>query len=260
MQRSSATTVPYSSARAQAHLLLPVALFGALGGCATHTPHDPLEPMNRVIYRFNDGVDNVLMRPVAEGYRAVLPAFVRTGLSNVFANASDVSVALNNLLQGKPAHAASDVGRVLVNTTVGVAGFFDVATRFGLERHDEDFGQTLGRWGVGDGPYLVLPLLGPSNLRDAVGRVVDATTDPLAYVSKVRVRNSLRGTRAVDQRADLLDASKILATAALDPYDFVREAYLQRRRNRVHDGEPEATPTPTPQALRRWLPAGLRPE
>ena len=216
-------------------LLLPLAL---LGGCATNSPRDPLEPVNRAIYGFNDGVDNAIIRPVATGYRAVLPAAVRTGISNVFANVNDVVVSLNNLLQGKVVNAVSDVGRVLVNSTIGVAGIFDVATQFGLEKHNEDFGQTLGWWGIGDGPYLVLPLLGPSNLRDALARSVDYRADPITYVRSMRLRNSLWGVRALNQRADLLDTSKILETAALDPYEFLRDAYLQRRRSLVYDGAP----------------------
>ncbi len=216
-------------------LLLPLIV---LGGCATNSPRDPLEPMNRAIYSFNDGVDTALIQPVAKGYRAVLPMFVRTGVSNVFANINDVLIALNNLLQGKLVNAVSDVARVLINTTIGVAGFFDVATHFGLEKHNEDFGQTLGYWGVGDGPYLVLPILGPSNLRDTVARFVDYRTDPITYVRSMRLRNSLWGTRALSQRADLLDTSKILEVAALDPYEFLRDAYLQRRRSLVYDGAP----------------------
>jgi phospholipid-binding lipoprotein MlaA len=209
-----------------------------LGGCASTHPRDPLEPMNRAIYSFNDSVDNALFKPVAEGYRAVLPQFARTGVSNFFSNINDVLVALNNLLQGKVLNAVSDVGRVVINSTIGIAGFLDVATHFGLEKHNEDFGQTLGRWGVGDGPYLVLPFLGPSNLRDAVSRAVDFRTDPLTYVRSMRLRNSFWGTRALNDRANLLDASKILETAALDPYEFTRDAYIQRRRNLIHDGSP----------------------
>ena len=217
-------------------LLLPLMLLG--GGCSTTNPRDPLEPMNRVVYSFNDAVDTALIRPVAEGYRAVLPQFLRTGVANVFSNINDVLIALNNLLQGKFIDAISDVGRVVINSTAGIAGFFDVATHFGMEKHNEDFGQTLGYWGVGDGPFLMLPLVGPSNLRDAAARMVDYRTDPITYVRSMRLRNSLWGTRALSQRADLLDTSKILETAALDPYEFLRDAYLQRRRNLVHDGAP----------------------
>ncbi len=210
-----------------------------LGGCAsTGNPRDPIEPMNRAIYTFNDGLDNLLLKPAAEGYRALLPQFVRTGVSNFFANINDILIALNNLLQGKFLNAASDVGRVLVNSTVGLLGVIDFATDFGLEKHNEDFGQTLGYWGIGDGPYLVLPFFGPSNLRDAVGRFVDYKTDPITHVDPNRDRNILWGTRVVSQRSELLETSKILETAALDPYEFVRDAYLQRRRNLVYDGSP----------------------
>ena len=159
-------------------------------------------------------------------------------MHNVFANINDVIIALNNLLQAKFLNAVSDTGRIVVNTTVGLLGVFDVATELGLEKHDEDFGQTLGYWGLGDGPYLVLPILGPSSLRDSVGVFVDYKTDPLTYVDPNHDRNILWGVRAVNRRSELLDASKILETAALDPYQFVRDAYLQRRRSLVYDGSP----------------------
>lgn len=210
-----------------------------LGGCAsTGNPRDPFEPLNRGVYHFNDGVDTVLLRPVAEVYRGALPQFIRTGVSNFYSNINDVVVALNNLLQGKFLNAASDVGRVVVNTTVGVLGVFDAATHVGLEKHDEDFGQTLGYWGIGDGPYLVLPFLGPSSARDTVGLVGDIYAWPITYVDDDTTRWVLIGVRFVSLRADLLEASKILETAALDPYVFVRDAYLQRRRNLVYDGNP----------------------
>ncbi len=216
-------------------LLLPLLL---AGGCATTSPHDPLEPVNRAIYRFNDAVDTALIRPLAEGYRAVLPSFVRTGISNFFSNINDVLIALNNLLQGKVAMAASDTGRVLINTTAGVGGLFDVASKMGLEKHNEDFGQTLGFWGIGDGAYLMIPFMGPSSVRDSLGRFVDAKGDPVGYLNDIPWRNSLWGLRTVNQRAELLDTSKILETAALDPYEFLRDGYLQRRRNLVYDGSP----------------------
>jgi phospholipid-binding lipoprotein MlaA len=210
-----------------------------LGGCAsTGNPRDPLEPINRGIYKFNDGVDSLLVKPGAEFYRFVVPEFMRTGVSNFFSNVNDVIVALNSLLQGKLTQAGSDVARLIVNSTVGVLGLFDVATEIGLEKHNEDFGQTLGYWGIGDGPYLVLPLLGPSSARDAVGWVGDFYAWPITYLEPQRDRQALIAFRFVTARADLLEASRILETAALDPYEFVRDAYLQRRRNLVHDGKP----------------------
>lgn len=229
--------------RALRRLLTVCTLAGLmlLGGCATTgtgDPRDPLEPMNRAIYTFNDGVDTVLLKPIAEVYTAILPDFVRTGISNFFANINDIIIALNNLLQGKVGNAFSDVGRIMINTTVGVLGVIDVASELGLEKHDEDFGQTLGYWGIGDGAYLVLPFLGPRTVRDTVGLVGDVYSDPMAYIDPVRDRNAAWGLRFVSRRAELLSASKVLETAALDPYDFMRDAYLQRRRNQVYDGNP----------------------
>jgi phospholipid-binding lipoprotein MlaA len=218
-----------------------------LGGCAsTGNPRDPFEPLNRGIYHFNDGVDTVLLKPAAEVYRGVLPQFVRTGVSNFYSNINDVIVALNNLLQAKFLNAVSDVGRIVVNTTAGVLGVLDVATHIGLEKHDEDFGQTLGYWGIGPGPYLVIPLLGPSSVRDAIGRFVDFKTDPITYVDPSRDRNILWGVRFVNRRSELLETSKILETAALDPYEFLRDAYLQRRRSLVYDGSPPPDKDDTP--------------
>jgi phospholipid-binding lipoprotein MlaA len=210
-----------------------------LGGCATTgDPRDPLEPMNRAVYKFNDEFDKAIARPVAEAYRHFVPPVVRTGIDNFFSNINDVLVALNNALQGKIPDAINDVGRVVVNTTLGVLGFRDVATELGVPKNNEDFGQTLGRWGFRDGPYILLPILGPSSVRDTFGWAGDIYTSPLVGVDNVRWRNSLIGVRFVTVRADLLEASNILETAALDPYEFVRDAYLQRRRNLVHDGNP----------------------
>ena len=252
--------------------LRAVALCGAvslllLGGCAsTGNSRDPLEPLNRGIYKFNDGVDKVLIKPAAEFYRWALPQFMRTGVSNFFSNLNDVIVALNDLLQGKLTMAASDVGRILLNSTVGLLGFYDAATEVGLEKNYEDFGQTLGYWGIGDGPYLVLPLLGPSNARDTVGWVGDYYAWPVSYLESNRTRNILIAVRFVTVRADLLEASRILETAALDPYEFVRDAYLQRRRNQVYDGKPppdeddfESDPKPKPKAAEPAPPAPAEP-
>ena len=235
------------SDRCRAGVVALLVALTLLGGCAsTGNPRDPFEPLNRGIYHFNDGVDTVLLKPAAEVYRGVLPQFVRTGVSNFYSNINDVIVALNNLLQGKFLNAASDVGRIVVNTTVGVLGVLDVATHIGLEKHDEDFGQTLGYWGIGPGPYLVIPLLGPSSVRDAIGRFVDFKTDPLTYVNPTRDRNVLWGVRFVNRRSELLETSRILETAALDPYEFLRDAYLQRRRNLVYDGSPPPDKDDTP--------------
>ena len=212
---------------------------GVLGGCAsTNDPRDPLEPLNRGVYQFNEGVDTMLLKPVAEIYQGVVPPVARTGVRNVFNNLNDVVVALNNLLQGKVSEAASDIGRIAINTTAGLFGLFDVASPAGLEKHDEDFGQTLGFWGVGDGPYRVLPFVGPRNLRDTAGLIVDWEVDPLLQFDPVRTRNQLWALRAVSLRAELLSASKLLSVAALDEYEFVRDAYIQRRRNLIYDGNP----------------------
>ena len=222
-------------------LILLCALAGCsvLSGCATTgDPRDPLESINRGIYHFNDGVDTMLVKPLAEVYRDVIPPLVRTGVNNVFSNLNDVIVALNNLLQGKFDAALSDIARIMINTTVGLLGIFDIATEAGLEKHDEDFGQTLGYWGIGDGPYLVLPFLGPRNLRDTAGLIGDIKTDPVTYIDPTRDRNAALGLRLVAQRERLLNASKVLEVAAIDEYAFVRDAYLQRRRNLIYDGNP----------------------
>jgi len=209
-----------------------------LGGCASAgNPRDPLEPLNRGIYQFNDAVDTVLIRPLAEVYQ-VLPQFVRTGIGNFFSNIQDVIIALNNLLQGKVTDAGLDLCRIIVNSTVGILGLIDVGTEIGLEKHQEDFGQTLGRWGFGTGPYIVIPFLGPSTVRDGIGLIGDWKTDPLTYLEPTRTRNAAYGLYFLNRRAELLNASRILEIAALDPYEFVRDAYLQRRRNLVHDGNP----------------------
>ena len=202
---------------------------------------DPIEPVNRVIYTVNDRLDKAIVRPVALGYKAILPTQVRYCISNVFGNISDVPTSLNNFLQGKIRDGGSDLCRVGVNTTVGVLGCFDVASKWGFEKHNEDFGQTLGHYGVPTGPYLVLPLLGPSTLRDAIAQfTVDARTDPMRYINDIPVRNISYGVRLIDRRAQLLDTTNFLEDAALDPYIFVRDAYLARRRSLVNDGDTSA--------------------
>lgn len=211
-----------------------------LVGCATSgNPRDPLEPVNRAIFSFNDGFDQVIAEPVAEGYRAAVPSFARTGITNFFANLGDLWIAINDLIQGKPGKALDDWTRVFVNTTVGIFGLYDIASDLGLEKRNEDFGQTLGRWGVGSGPYLVLPFVGPSTVRDALSyALVDVNADLVLQHRKVPARNTLFVARIISQRANLLDASKIVEEAALDKYTFTRDAYLQYRQNLVYDGNP----------------------
>ena len=222
--------------------LLAIVALALLGGCATTGNRDPAEGVNRAVFAFNEGLDTVLIRPVAKGYDTIMPAFVRSGVSNFFGNIADIFIAVNNLLQGKPADAATDAGRFLVNSTFGILGVFDVASDAGLEKHDEDFGQTLGRWGVGTGAYVVLPVFGPRDVRDALGLVVDVNVDPLGHVNRIPVRNTLSGLRLISDRASLLPADKVIQEAALDKYSYLRDAYLQRRRNLVFDGNPPKEP------------------
>lgn len=216
-----------------------------LSGCVTldHEPvaEDPFESFNRGMYMFNNDLDRALVRPLAEAYNEVMPTPVNQGVSNVFENLRDVGSAVSNGLQFKFTEGASDVGRVLVNSTLGIGGVFDVASHMGLPKHDEDFGQVLGYWGMGPGPYLVLPVIGPSTIRDTVGFAVDwYLLDPLYLIDDDSVRWSLYTLRFIDTRADLIVAGKVMESAALDPYSFVRDAYLQRRQYQVTDGASQA--------------------
>lgn len=208
---------------------------------------DPLEGFNRAMYTFNDKLDIYVLKPVAKGYRAALPSPVRTGVSNFFGNLHDPVIMLNNLLQGKVVNAISDFWRFVVNTTVGIYGLFDVASALGLEKHNEDFGQTLGKWGAGEGFYIVLPFIGPSSLRDGAGDYVDWQVYPLNAMEESSTRDKLYAIEVINRRAQLLDASDILEQAGgKDPYVFVREAYHQRRKNLIHDGNP---PTEQPDSI-----------
>lgn len=214
-------------------LLLGAAM---LMGCATVAnpdPQDPLESYNRSMTTFNDKVDALVLKPVATGYRAVTPAPVRTGVSNFFANISDAWSFVNNLLQLRGEAAASSFMRFNVNTLFGLGGVLDVASELGIDRYKQDFGLTLGRWGVGTGPYLVLPILGPSTLRDTLALPVDMKGNLVSYVDPVSARNSLYALRAVDVRANLLRAGSVLDSAALDKYSFTRDVFLQVRSNQV---------------------------
>jgi phospholipid-binding lipoprotein MlaA len=224
-------------------LLCALLLLAFMTGCATGpraNPRDPFEPLNRNVSQFNEAVDSAFLKPVATAYKRVLPPIVRTGVSNFFANLGDLWSAANNLMQFKMQEAAETVLRFNVNTFFGLAGILDVAGEFGIERHKEDFGQTLGRWGVPAGPYLVLPLLGPSTLRDTVALPLETRGNLLSDIENQRVQNSLYVLKAVDARSNLLRASSVLDEAALDKYSFTRDAYLQLRRAEVYDGnDPE---------------------
>ncbi|PMY70926.1 MULTISPECIES: VacJ family lipoprotein [Pseudomonas] len=203
----------------------------------THAAEDdPWESINRPIFTFNDTIDTYALKPLAQGYQAVTPQFLEDGIHNFFRNIGDVGNLANDILQAKPHAAAVDTARLLMNTTIGVAGFFDVGTKMGLQRNDEDFGQTLGYWGVGSGPYVMLPFFGPSTLRDAPAKYVDSFTDGYRYVNDVPVRNSVFALEVVDTRASLLSSEKLISG---DKYTFIRNAYLQNREFKVKDGKVE---------------------
>lgn len=215
----------------------------SLTGCAsTHAPNpaDPYEQFNRSMYTFNDTVDKVIAKPVAQSYNKVMPEVGKHMISNFFSNLDDVIVTLNDVAQLKLAQAVSDGSRVLFNSTFGVFGLFDFASR--LDKHDEDFGQTLGYWGMKTGPYLMLPLLGPSSFRDGIGRIGDSQISPVSRTRHVRTRNQMYLTRAISGRAQLLSQEQILDGALIDRYAFIRDAYLQQRQSLVFDGNPPHDP------------------
>ena len=218
----------------RAALVFLLGLHVLLVGCATvgasTDSRDPWEGYNRKVWRFNEAIDQAVLQPVARGYQAAVPEVVRTGVGNFFGNISDVWSFVNNALQLKPRESVQTLARVGINTTVGLLGLVDVASRVDLPRYREDFGQTLGFWGLPSGPYLVLPLLGPSTLRDTAAFPVDRQGDLVGWVQDNPARLGLTGLRLVDLRADVLQAGRVIEGAALDKYTFVREAYLQRRR------------------------------
>ena len=225
------------------HRLSELALAASLllVGCAsapTANPKDPWESMNRSVASFNDKLDDNVLKPVATGYRNVVPDLIQTGVRNVFNNFADMWSTVNNLLQLKPLNTAESLGRVIVNTVFGIYGIFDVATYIKLERHPEDFGQTLGYWGVPSGPYLVLPLFGPSTLRDGASLPVDFAVSPTQYIDDIPTRNQVFALRLVSKRAELLKSVNMLEQASIDKYSFTRDAYLQYRRSQIYDGNP----------------------
>jgi phospholipid-binding lipoprotein MlaA len=222
--------------------LLACAALLLASGCATtggsNNPKDPWEGYNRSMYEINDTADKYVLKPISQGYDKVTPQFVQQGVNNFFDNLQDLGTGLNNMLQGKFAAGAGDLGRLVVNSTIGILGFWDVATPMGLDKHNEDFGQTLGWWGVPSGPYFIIPLFGPSTARDAPARYIDPSFAYNRNIGDVASRNSLYGLDIVRSRTNLLKAEKVLDEAALDKYSFTRDAWLQRRRNMVYDGKP----------------------
>ena len=232
----------------------------ALGGCATLQDArggpgqrlDPWENWNRKVFAFNEGLDEKILKPVATGYAKVVPQFVRRSVDNFYANAADAWSAVNNVLQGKGQPAFEDVVRFTTNTVFGFLGVLDVASEFGLEHHYEDFGQTLGRWGFGAGAYVVWPLFGPSTVRDSIALPLDRSVSPALVISNGSLQGGITLLQIINTRANLLGASKLLDDIALDKYSFLRDAYLQRRRSLVFDGDapepPDAAAPPGPPA------------
>ncbi len=208
-----------------------------MGGCAGtgKNSQDPWESWNRGVYSFNKTMDKYIAKPATQGYKAITPDPLEKGISNVFSNLGDIPNMINNLLQGKVGDSVSDLGRLLVNTTLGIGGLFDPASDMGLEKHDEDFGQTLGAWGVGSGPYVMLPFLGPSTLRDTAAYPANSFLDPIDHIDHIRTRNQVKFLALIDKRADLMKYEDQLKDAT-DEYLLIRDVYLQNRRYKVLDG------------------------
>ncbi len=219
--------------------LLSLALSAAAaGGGDDESSRDPYEGFNRAMFAVNENLDRFATKPLAQVYDAAVPLPGKVGVGNFFGTVGDAWIGVNNVFQGKFGDAAVDAGRLAINLTLGIFGLFDVASELGLEKHDEDFGQTMAVWGVGDGPYLFWPIIGPRNLRDTAGWVADISVDPIGDVSSIPLRNSLMALRFVDIRSSLLPTDKVIEEAALDKYAYVRDAYMQRRRNQIYDGRP----------------------
>lgn len=231
-----------SGSRGRAMRMWAAALvLAACHGCATVAspdPRDPLESFNRGMFAFNEGLDEAIFKPAATVYRDITPQLVRTGVGNFLGNMDDAWSFVNSALQGKLRHALDNFFRFGVNSTMGLFGILDVASEMQIERHSEDFGQTLGTWGVGSGPYLVLPFFGPSTFRDAVALPVDSNGDFVSHVDDIATRNGLRLLNVIDTRAAFLGLSSSLDEVAFDKYSFTRDAFLQRRRNAIYDGDP----------------------
>ena len=220
-------------------VLLAYALFaGACATTAANDPRDPLEGFNRGVYSFNQTMDNALFDPLGKFYQAITPEFVDKGVTNFFSNLNDIAVVANDFLQLKVNQALTDTVRLIFNSTAGLAGFFDVATPIDMPKHDEDFGQTLGYWGVGPGPYLMVPLFGPSSIRDVTGYAVDrGILSPLFYINDDVLKASLLTLNYIDFKADLLTSKKLVREAAVDEYEFLKNAYFEKRDNQIHDGK-----------------------
>jgi len=220
---------------------LVLALLGMLSGCASvpyENPDDPWERYNRSMFRINENVDKAVLKPVARTYDTVAPLPVKTGVGNFFGNLGDVWIGINNLMQGKGRDGASDLGRVLINSTIGIFGVFDIASEMGVEKHDEDFGQTLAVWGMPQGPYFVVPFFGPRTLRGAGALPVDWVATSAIQLSDIAARNATTGVKLVDQRYRLLGAERAVEQGSLDKYAYTRDFYLQRRRYEIYDGNP----------------------
>ena len=229
-------------------LLTLVVVLQACSAVPYKDPRDPMESWNRSVFKFNDAVDAAVVKPVATAYRDILPHWMRTGVTNFFNNLEDLWSGVNNALQFRALDTADSFGRVVVNTTMGFGGLLDVASEMGMERHPANFGLTLGRWGVGAGPFVVLPFLGSSTLRDTAALSVEFQGNLVRNINDDSTRNALTILNLVDTRASFLKAGEVVEEAALDKYSFTRDAFLQRRRNQVYDGNPpdeESAPDPS---------------